>query len=58
MPVLLEDVTMDIARARLILHVDGWSILEQRFPRRAYVVIREPFAVQTTSFQLPPWYER
>jgi hypothetical protein len=33
-----ENVTADVART--ILEDNGWRVLEQRFPRRAYVVIR------------------
>jgi hypothetical protein len=39
-----KNVAADIARA--LLQANGWRILEQRFPRRAYVVIREQGATR------------
>jgi hypothetical protein len=40
------------------LEAQGWRVLEQRFPRRAYVVIRDPAAMPeapTTEFLLVPF---
>ena len=44
LPTRPEEVGADILRAEL--ETMGWRVLEQRFPRRAYVVIREPQFIQ------------
>jgi hypothetical protein len=53
-PITLPDryknvVTVDFGRA--LLEANGWRVLDQRFPRRAYVLIRTEIR---QNFVLPP----
>jgi hypothetical protein len=47
----LTEATTTAARNALLLN--GWRVLEQRFPRRAYVVIRDP-ALMKPGIHLAP----
>jgi hypothetical protein len=45
----IENVTADVAMA--ILQANRWRLLEQRFPRREYVLIRDEDASQDEAFE-------
>jgi hypothetical protein len=46
MPPLVEAVTVSRGGATGLLKAQGWRVIEQRFPRKAYVLIRDEGATQ------------